>query len=250
MTSHMRRFWDRRADENPFYFVDNRLEYRHPDLDRFWADGRRDLDTILSSLGVSIGHTDHVLEIGCGVGRLTRVLATRAASVQALDVSERMLELAQAYNPQLANVDWILGDGTTLGGVGAGSVDVCISHVVFQHIPDPSITLGYVREIGRILRLGGWAAFQISNDERIHRPRPVPQRARHAALTLLGRAPRGQQDARWLGSAVALDDLRRAVLDGSMEIERLVGEGTQFCFVLTRRVERPATPRGASPGDR
>ena len=50
------------------------------------------------------------------------------------------------------------------------SVDGCFSHVVFQHIPDPPITLNYVREMGRVLRPGGWALFQVSNDPTIHQP--------------------------------------------------------------------------------
>src|SRR5579863_4963608 len=116
MLSEMGRFWDRRAEEDAFFFVDNRMPYRRPDLERFWADGERDLDALLSALGVSVGEGDTVLEIGCGVGRLTRVLSARAASVSALDVSARMLELAREHNPSLANVEWLLGDGSTLAG--------------------------------------------------------------------------------------------------------------------------------------
>ena len=35
----MQRFWDARAREDAFYFVDNTLNYRAPDLERFWAGG-------------------------------------------------------------------------------------------------------------------------------------------------------------------------------------------------------------------
>ncbi len=181
--------------------------------------------------------SDRVLEIGCGVGRLTRVLAQRAASVQALDVSRRMLELAQELNPGLDNVEWICGDGTSLAGIPSGRIDVCVSHVVFQHIPDPGITLGYVAEMGRVLCPGGSAAFQVSNDARLHRRRPIMARAKHAVAALVGRAPRGQDDLAWRGSHVELDDIRRAAAAGSMEVERVVGVGTQFCYVLARRVE-------------
>jgi SAM-dependent methyltransferase len=231
----MRAFWDRRAEEDAFFFVDNRLDYRRPDLERFWADGERDLETLLSVVGASIDSSDRVLEVGCGVGRLTRVLAARAASVDALDVSERMLEIARQYNPELPNVRWLLGDGSTLAAVPDESIDVCISHVVFQHIPDPAITLSYVREMGRVLRAGGWAAFQISNDPRVHEDGSPLRHARRAALAAVGRAPRGQGDPRWRGSMVDLEDLRAAAADGSMQIERITGEGTQYCGVLTRR---------------
>ena len=234
MQLEMGRFWDQRAEENALYFIDNRLDYRHPDAERFWADGERDLDAMLAALGVSIGPHDRVLEIGCGIGRLTRVISRRAASVKAIDVSERMLADAQRHHPELSNVEWLLGDGTSLARIETASVDACISSVVFQHIPDPAITLGYVREMGRVLRPGGWSAFQLSNDSRAHRPRRA--RLAQAALALLGRGPRGQHDPRWLGSMVELRELRAAVEDASMHLERVVGEGTQMCGVLTRRV--------------
>lgn len=231
----MRRFWDRRADEDAFFFVDNRLDYGRPDLDRFWAEGERDLDALLAAVGATVEPADAVLEIGCGVGRLTRGLAARAASVRALDVSARMLDLAREHNPELDNVEWILGDGTTLAPVESATVDACVSHVVFQHIPDPAITLGYVVEIGRVLRPGGWTAFQISNDPRVHSQRSLPARIKLQLSALAGRAPRGQEDPRWRGSMVELDDLRATAADAGMRVERVVGEGTQLCCVLIRR---------------
>jgi SAM-dependent methyltransferase len=232
----MQRFWDRRAREDAFYFVDNRLSYRRPDLERFWTEGERDLDALLGSVGASLRPDDRVVEIGCGVGRLTRVLAARCAAVQAVDISPEMLRLARTHNPGLTNVQWRLTDGARLDGIPPGVCDACVSHVVFQHIPDPEITLGYVREIGRVLRPGGWAAFQISNDPRIHRRAPSVAGARDGMRALVGLAPRGQRNPNWLGSMVGLDDLRRAAADGAMEVECVAGEGTQFCCVLTRRL--------------
>jgi cyclopropane fatty-acyl-phospholipid synthase-like methyltransferase len=90
-SSEMGAFWDRRARENPFYFVDNRIDYRSPDLERFWADGEQTVDAVLSPLGASVRPGDAVVEIGCGVGRLTRALARRAGRVVAVDVSEEMI---------------------------------------------------------------------------------------------------------------------------------------------------------------
>lgn len=237
--AQMRRFWDRRAREDAFYFVDNRLRYGHPDLDRFWAEGERDLDTLLDAVGASVSADDSIVDIGCGVGRLTRPLAARAAEVWAVDVSAEMLERARHYNGELANVHWTLGDGESLTGIGDASVDGCVSHVVFQHIPSGAVVLEYVREIGRVLKPGGWAAFQISNDPVVHRPPGRVARARHAVTAALRRSPRGQANPAWLGTAIDLDDLRRAAADGGLEIERIVGEGTQFCLVGVRRAGGP-----------
>jgi SAM-dependent methyltransferase len=236
----MREFWDARAEENPLYFVDNRLDYRHPDAARFWVNAEGELDSVLDPVGARLGPRDEVVEIGCGVGRLTHVIAHRAARVRALDVSPRMLELAREYGAELTNVEWLLGDGTSLAGIADESADACISHVVFQHIPDPAITLGYLREIGRVLRPGGWAAFQISNDPRIHRPRRGREALRIGWRALTRRGPKGQADPSWLGSYVELDQLREAAADGAMAVERTDGEGRQLCFVLTRKRGRRA----------
>ena len=228
----MRRFWDRRAREDAFYFVDNRLRYGESDHDEFWAGGREVMDNLARDLGVVVRPTDIALDIGCGVGRITRVLSEAAERVVGLDVSPEMIERARTLNPDARNVQWLLGDGVSLAGVDDGSVDACVSQVVLQHIPDPAITLGYVREIGRVLKPGGWAAIQVSNDASVHRQRtPLGERLRG----LLGRAPRGQSHRAWLGSAVDLDELRAAAAEGGLEVERIQGEGTLFCQVVLRK---------------
>src|SRR5688500_9600928 len=79
-TRNPRKFWDRRARENALYFVDSRLDYRAPDADAFWSGGARAVDRVLDSVDARIEPSDVVLDIGCGVGRLTRVLAERARS--------------------------------------------------------------------------------------------------------------------------------------------------------------------------
>jgi SAM-dependent methyltransferase len=231
----MRDFWDARAREDPYYYVDNRLAHGEPDLEAFWRGGEEVLDGVHARLGVEVTAEHDVVEIGCGVGRLTRALAGRAASVRGLDVSERMLAEAQAQNPGLANVEWILGDGVSLGPIADASADAVHSYVVFQHIPDPEVTLGYVREIGRVLRPGGWAALQVSDDPGVHRPRSLGERARTAIGRLFGRRPRGQGHPAWLGSAVDLERLREVARTAGMELERVDGAGTQHCLVLLRR---------------
>ncbi|HEV2061260.1 MAG TPA: class I SAM-dependent methyltransferase, partial [Solirubrobacteraceae bacterium] len=182
--SRMRRFWDARAREDAFHFVDNREPYKDADPDRFWREGERDLDTLLSSVDVTVRPEDVVLDLGCGVGRLTRVLAARAAHVIALDVSPEMLRRAQELNDGLGNVTWLLGDGESLTGVEDASLDGAVSHVVFQHIPDPKVTLGYVEELARVLKPGGWAAFGLSTDPEVHRP-PPPERRGSSRRELL-----------------------------------------------------------------
>lgn len=231
----MREFWEQRAAENPLFYVDNKLDYRHPDAQTFWQRGEQELDEMLSAVDAEVRPEEDVVEVGCGVGRLTRVLARRGRSVRALDISPRMLELATENCAELDNVDFVLGDGSSLTGIHDASADACVSLVVFQHIPDPAVTLDYIRDIGRVLRPGGWAVFQISNDPHLHSRRGGLERMSIILRGLTGRGPRGQENPAWLGSHVELDDLRAAARDGGMDVERISGEGRQFCFVRTRR---------------
>ncbi len=232
MTGVSERFWDERAREQALFFVDNTVDYRNPDVERFWAEGEEAVGEILAELGVELRPADTLVEIGCGVGRLTRVLARRAGQVVAVDVSEEMLARARELNPRLENVRWLHGDGESLAGVDSASADGCFSHVVFQHLPDPELTLGYVREMARVLRPGGWAAFGLSTDPAVHRPR---RRAGWRLAALLRRGPRGQEHPAWLGSAVPLERLEAVADDGGLQLERVLHPGTQFTLVLGRR---------------
>lgn len=242
---HARGFWDARAREDAYYFVDNRRTYDDPDLSGFWSEGECDLDRLLDALEVRIGAGDAVVDLGCGVGRLTRPIATRAERVYALDVSGEMIERARLHLSGVENVEWILGDGHSLRPLPDASVDACISHVVFQHIPDPAVTLGYVAEMGRVLRPGGWAAFQVSNDPRVHRRPGLARACTKALASAVGARPRGQSDPAWLGSALALDALGDVAHHSALEVEQVVGEGTQLCLIRARRVG--TQPRGSQP---
>jgi SAM-dependent methyltransferase len=207
------RFWDELAREDALLAVDDRGRRG----EEFWRGGEEIVIAFQELLEFSVDG-DVIVEIGCGVGRVTRGLAARARRVIAIDVSEEMLAQARELNPNLDNVTWMPGDGASLAGVADASADGVFSHVVFQHLPDPELTLGYVREMARVLRPGGWAAFQVSNDPSVHRRRLLARRAtRHAA---------------WRGSAVDLGALRAAAEEAGLAVARIAGEGTQFCLVL------------------
>lgn len=229
----MRDTWDRFARKDAYWFVDSRLDFGHPDEERFWEGGRADLNKMFELLGTDLKPSDEVVEIGCGLGRLTREIASRARSVRALDVSPEMIERAKQLNPQLEGVTWIVGDGDVLTGVADSSADACISHVVFQHIPDPQITLNYVREMGRVLRPGGWSAFQVSNDPSVHKPRG--ERSRLGAVLRREPSRKDVEDPAWLGSSVDLHELRQVASQAGMETAQTIGEGTQYCGVLLRK---------------
>jgi len=112
---------------------------------------------------VELASTDTALEIGCGLGRITRVLAARAQRVLALDISEEMLARAREHNPELNNVEWILGDGVSLA-VPDGSVDAVLAGQS-AHWFDLDLAMP---EIARVLAPGGvFAGLWNADDDRV-----------------------------------------------------------------------------------
>jgi 16S rRNA (adenine1518-N6/adenine1519-N6)-dimethyltransferase len=62
------------------------------------------------------GPTDVLVEIGVGLGFLTRELAPRAAKVVAVEIDARLLAIARHELRAVANIEWVAGDA--LGGPG------------------------------------------------------------------------------------------------------------------------------------
>lgn len=94
-----------------------------------------------------------VLEIGCGKGELTRVLAARSRFVAAMDSSVRALEQNRAACGALGigNVDFLEGDARRLP-IESGSFDVVFVPMLLHHVVSPAQVLV---EACRVLKPGG-----------------------------------------------------------------------------------------------
>ena len=156
-----RRFWDQAARDNAEWYV--ATDYTTSEA--LFAKGAQETDAFLGFCGVEVGRSDLVVEIGCGVGRMTGRLAERARWVIATDVSQEMLERARSNLAGRDNVTFQLvpGDGT-LPEVMNGSADVVFSYITLQHVPNVRAQLRYFEEGARVIGPGGRIAIQIRGD--------------------------------------------------------------------------------------
>ena len=95
------------------------------------------------------------LDLGCGEGHNTRLLAGRGARIVALDVAEVFLAAAAAANRQ--DIRYVLGDGAGLP-FRAASFDAVTGFMSLMDVADPERTL---HEVARVLRPGGFVQFSV-----------------------------------------------------------------------------------------
>ena len=77
---------------------------------------------------------EKVLEIGCGAGAFTRLLASRAGSVTALDLSPEMIRLAKSRSADCENIEYVLGDVGQIS-LPAEGFDCVVSIATLHHLP-------------------------------------------------------------------------------------------------------------------
>ena len=80
-----------------------------------------------------------ILEIACGTGNWTQVLAKRARSVLATDVNDNVLELARNKDFPTENVEFKVADAYTLDGIDA-IFNAAFASDWFSHIPKLEIS--------------------------------------------------------------------------------------------------------------
>src|SRR3954465_1282285 len=90
----MRRYWDERAKENAAWYVDTSLHYDDPDLDQFFATGRKIVDQALTHAPDDWTPAGLAVEIGSGLGRIALALADRFDKVIGVDISPEMIQQA------------------------------------------------------------------------------------------------------------------------------------------------------------
>jgi SAM-dependent methyltransferase len=240
----MRGFWDRKARENPMYYISSYRPYDQQDPDEFWRWGETLTERYLAESEIPFTGRERVLEIGCGIGRMTRPLARRFASVVGIDVSEEMVRQAREQMAELPNVEVQLGNGDDLAGLDDASFDFVFSYLVFQHVPDADITRRYLREASRVLRDGGWLHVQVNGATGADEPtgtsrlRGALGRVRKALAGARTNAPTELDSPAWRGSRLPLPEARAACESAGLEVVRTRGEDTPVLWLTARRRPR------------
>lgn len=210
----MRREWDERARENA---VANSTKEWDPR--EFFRTGEvcvaREIlpEMLLICKGERSPLDLRMLEIGCGVGRMTRMLARIFGRVTAVDVSQEMIERARMNLGPLENISLVLGDGATLSAIGDSTHDFAFPFLVFQHIPTREVTASYCREVHRVLKPGSLFKFQVQGSSR----------------------ERSAPPDTWSGVSITEDDAASLCSETGFTFEHSSGAGSQYFWLWFRK---------------
>src|SRR3984957_18425156 len=221
--ARMRDDWNARAREDAGYYV--AFERRNQDEAEFLAtatDVINDLEDELRRVPVAERAGWKALEIGCGPGRLMRPMSRHFVEIHGVDVSDEMIGLAREKLRDLPNPHAHVTDGASLAQFEPESFDFVYSYAVFQHIPSRDVVFQYLREIRRVLKIGGLARLQFNG------------------------LPRGSESYdTWAGARFSSSDILEFTESQDFQVLALEGTSTQYLWTTWRK--RPQGWRAGQP---
>ena len=222
----MKRDWDDRAREDSRWYI-NTIKRNQEDQE-FDATGKPEVENFVLRDPLITKDRDlknlRFLEIGCGIGRMTRHFADLFGEVHGTDVSAEMIEQARERFRGSSNVFFYETNGLDFAAMPDDYFDVIFSVYVFQHVPAAEVVRSNVRDACRVLRPGGVFKFQVCG---INHPD----------------YERMQKDT-WTGTPFSEDEIRRAARENGVRCLSIHGLGTQYCWAV---FQKPADATLSSP---
>lgn len=164
-TDTHRRDWEDLAILDPLYAIASWKEKRFGGWDpaAFFEIGARECRRVMDHLAQTYQLPKRrrlALDLGCGLGRVTRFLGEHFDSVIGVDIATGMIVQARELNAHVTNVTFVCGDGTDLPFHGE-VFDFVYSRIALQHFPDRRSIIRAVNDVLRSLQPGGSAYLQI-----------------------------------------------------------------------------------------
>jgi SAM-dependent methyltransferase len=215
--SILKKDWEERARKDPSLYV---MAESNSTEERILESGKTDFENeFLPRLKEYINGNSTILEIGCGVGRMSYYIAQNCEELTILDISRELLNkavmrLVEKYN--FKNISIVEGNGIDLHQLPDNFYDIVFEYIVFQHIPSEDIVKNYIREINRVLKVGGVALLHGRDVQGIHTDDNFSGNT-------------------WHGAQFGYKEIRDYIQDTSLQIIKEEGVGTERYWVLLEK---------------
>ena len=216
--AEMKRDWNERAERNAKWYINTyKLDQTEEEFDESCReDLRANFFAVLPALTWRRNPQQlRLLEIGCGVGRMTRHFANVYGEVHGVDVSGEMIRQARERLKDLPNAHFHETSGVDFQPFPDDHFDTIYSAYVFQHVPSREAIVSNIRDAYRVLAPGGvfmYGASAISNSEF----EAIPKNT-------------------WTGASFGEADSRALARKLGAQAVRVIGDGTQYCWTMLRK---------------
>lgn len=224
--------WEELAQQDPMWAILSYPDgkYGRWDEEEFFRHGAERIDEFLSH-GLTLDRpTEHhaALDFGCGVGRLSRALASHFEQVTGVDISETMIDRARELNAAIPNVEFRGNDRADLSTFSDAAFDLVASDIVLQHLPDRATVESYLAEFVRVLKPDGLLVFQLPSSLPLT-VRVQPRRTAYRVMRRVG------LPARTLYWRLGLHPNRMLAISGPQVTSCLESCGATVLDVVTAR---------------
>jgi SAM-dependent methyltransferase len=214
----MKRDWNRRASENARWFINTvALDQSDEEFDATGANEIRSL--ILPELSLITEGRDpktlRFLEIGCGIGRMTRHLAEIFGEVHSTDVSGEMIGRAKERVGDLANVHLHETSGVDFAGLASDYFDIAFSAFVFQHVPSKDVIRSNFIDAYRVVKPGGILKLHTNGVE--------------------AESYESADKDTWAGATFNEGEIRALARELGAQLISVYGAGTIYCWATMRK---------------
>lgn len=244
------KIWEELAQQDPFWAVLSNDEKKNGkwNLQEFLETGESDVHRYHSLMRTHLEapvRFGHLMDFGCGLGRLTLAWSRRCEQVTGVDVSSSMVAKAARILQQTPNASVVVNSSGNLQQFRDGMFDAVTSHICLQHIP-PAYISKYIEEFGRVCRVGGIVAFQLPS--RPIRVGLLPEIRRNIVEALpfglgrLYRRWRSGSEVRFRVFSISADDVVGFAKRGGLQLEhqesdRSAGQGLESFIYFFRKTE-------------
>jgi SAM-dependent methyltransferase len=146
MDSQVKEFWDRRAQDTS----NNDSEVTHRDIWQRWLE--------IETLKRCLRPDDRLIDVGCGAGYTTRLLAPLVREAVGVDYSESMIDRARAA-ADIPALTFEVADVMTLNPDRLGTFDVAVSSRCLINLAGWPEQQQAIRNIADMLKPGGRFLF-------------------------------------------------------------------------------------------
>ena len=165
ISDRIKQSWEHLGDTRAHHSVLTSKDFLPDSLEQnigtFWKSGEREvqeIEAILKRHGVNLNEAKTAVEYGCGVGRVTSILAKLVSAMHAYDISRPHLDYAKEHATEVgAEIEFhLVSDPLSK----LQPCDLFYSRIVFQHNPPPIIHQ-LIKNALESLNTGGIAIFQV-----------------------------------------------------------------------------------------